>query len=153
MKLAETEWIAIVRVIIYWNLAVTEVLNDDKLRGSDPDYTAGVLLAKDLNGNIYILDSYEFQLESRNLINEILNTAARDKSDVQYIELDGSTGKNFGLLIIDELNRRGFTTGTGNSRENKIDRARRVSADIQKNGIFLVGRIEQGLRKNGPWNF
>ncbi|WP_400252044.1 hypothetical protein [Methanobrevibacter smithii] len=98
--------IPIIKIIRYWDLAATEVLNDDKLRGSDPDYTAGVLLAKDLNGNIYILDSYEFQLESRNLINEILNTAARDKSDVQYIELDGSTGKNFGLLIIDELNRR-----------------------------------------------
>ena len=67
------------------------------------------MLAKDLNGNIYILDSYEFQLESRNLINEIINTAARDKSDVQYLELDGSTGKNFGLLIIDELSRRGIS--------------------------------------------
>ena len=55
--------IPIVRVIRYWNLAATEVLNDDKLKCSDPDFTAGVLLAKDLNGNIYILDSYEFQLE------------------------------------------------------------------------------------------
>ena len=145
--------IPIVRIIRYWDLAATEVLNDDKLRGSDPDYTAGVLLAKDLNANIYILDSYEFQLESRNLINEILNTAARDKSDVQYIELDGSTGKNFGLLIIDELNRRGFTTGTGNSKENKIDRARRVSADIQKNGIFLVGKDRTGFTKKWAMEF
>lgn len=68
------------------------------------------------------MDSYEFQLESRNLINEIINTAARDKSDMQYIEGDGNTGKNFGLLIIGDLTRRGFTTGVGNSRENKIDR-------------------------------
>lgn len=96
--------IPIIRIIRYWNLAATEVLNDDRLKGSDSDYTAGVLLAKDINGNIYIVDSYEFQLKSRNLINEFINTAARDKSDVQYIELDGSTGKNFGLLIIDELN-------------------------------------------------
>lgn len=29
-------------------------------------------------------------------------------------------GKNFELLIIDELNRKGFTTGTGNSRETKL---------------------------------
>ena len=43
-------------------------MNDDKLKGNNPDYTAGVLLAKDINVNIYILDSYEFQLESRNLI-------------------------------------------------------------------------------------
>ena len=145
--------IPIIRIIRYWDLAATEVLNDDKLKNSDPDYTAGVLLAKDLNGNIYILDSYEFQLESRNLINEILNTAARDKSDVQYIEVDGSTGKNFGLLVIDELNRRGFTTGIGNSRENKVDRARRVSADIQLNGIFLVGKDRTGFTKKWAMEF
>lgn len=145
--------ISIIRIIKYWDLAATEVLNDDRLKGSDPDYTAGVLLAKDINGNIYIVDSYEFQLESRNLINEILNTAARDKSDVQYIELDSSTGKNFGLLIIDELNRRGFTTGTGNSRENKVDRARRVSADIQKNGICLVGKDRTGFTKKWAMEF
>lgn len=145
--------ISIIRIIRYWDLAATEVFNDDRLKGSDPDYTAGVLLAKDINGNIYIVDSYEFQLESRNLINEILNTAARDKSDVQYIELDSSTGKNFGLLIIDELNRRGFTTGTGNSRENKVDRARRVSADIQKNGICLVGKDRTGFTKKWAMEF
>lgn len=145
--------ISIIRIIRYWDLAATEVLNDDRLKGSDPDYTAGVLLAKDINSNIYIVDSYEFQLESRNLINEILNTAARDKSDVQYIELDSSTGKNFGLLIIDELNRRGFTTGTGNSRENKVDRARRVSADIQKNGICLVGKDRAGFTKKWAMEF
>lgn len=145
--------ISIIRIIRYWDLAATEVLNDDRLKGSDPDYTAGVLLAKDINGNIYIVDSYEFQLESRNLINEILNTAARDKSDMQYIELDSSTGKNFGLLIIDELNRRGFTTGTGNSRENKVDRARRVSADIQKNGICLVGKDRTGFTKKWAMEF
>ena len=145
--------IPIVKVIRYWDLDATEVLNDDNLKSSDPDYTAGVMLAKDLNGNIYILDSYEFQLESRNLINEIINTAARDKADIQYIELDGSTGKNFGLLIIDELTRRGFATGTGNSRENKVDRARRVSADIQKNGIFMVGKDSTGFTKKWAMEF
>ena len=145
--------IPIVKVIRYWDLAATEVLNDDKLKGSNPDYTAGVMLAKNLNGNIYILDSYEFQFESRNLINEIINTAARDKADIQYIELDGITGKNFGLLIIDELTRRRFTTGTGKSRKNKIDPARRVSADIQKNGIFLVGKDSTGFTKKWAMEF
>ena len=145
--------IPIIRIIRYWDLAATEVLDDTNMKKSDPDFTAGVLLAKDLNGNIYILDSYEFQLESRNLINEIINTAARDKSDVQYVEIDGSTGKNFGLLVIDELNRRGFTTGTGNSRENKVDRARRVSADIQLNGIFLVGKDRTGFTKKWAMEF
>ena len=99
------------------------------------------------------MDSYEFQLESRNLINEIVNTAACDKSYVQYIELDGSTGKNFGLLIIDELNRKGFTTGTSNSRETKVGRARRVSADIQLNGIYLVGKDRVGFTKKWVMEF
>ena len=102
---------------------------------------------------IYILDSYEFQFESRNLINEIINTEARDKNDVKYIKVDGSTGKNFGLLIIDELSRKGFTTGVGNSRENKIDRARRVFADIQLNGIFLVGKYRTGFTKKWAMEF
>lgn len=51
------------------------------------------------------------------------------------------------------MNRRGFTTGAGNSRENKIDRARRVSADIQKNGIFLVGRDRTGFTKKWAMEF
>ena len=77
--------ILLVRIIRHWDLTGTEVMDDDKLKGNGPDYTASVLLAKDLNGNIYILDSYEFQLESRNLIHVIINTAACDKSDMQYI--------------------------------------------------------------------
>ena len=87
------------------------------------------------------------------MINEIINTAARDKSDVQYIELDGNTGKNFGLLIIGELNRRRFTICTGNLRENKIDGTRRVSEDIQKNGIFLVGKDRTGFTKKWTMEF
>lgn len=49
-------------------------------------------------------------------------------------------GKNFELIIVDELNRRGFTIGVANSSENKIDIARIVSADIQLNGIYIVGK-------------
>ncbi|WP_296805447.1 hypothetical protein [uncultured Methanobrevibacter sp.] len=54
------------------------------MKCNNPDYTTGILLAKDLNSNIYILDLYEFQLESKNLINEIISTAVCDKSYVQY---------------------------------------------------------------------
>ena len=45
--------IPIVKVIRYWNLAATEVLNDDKLKGSNPDYAAGVMLAKDLHYHLH----------------------------------------------------------------------------------------------------
>ncbi len=90
---------------LYWDLVATEVLNDDKLECNNSDYTAGVLLAKDSKINIYILDSYEFQLESRNLINEIINNVARNKVDMQYSNVDESIGKNFEFLIIGELTR------------------------------------------------
>lgn len=98
--------IPIVKVIRYRNLAATEVLNNDKMRCNNHDCTDCVLLTKNLSRNICILDSNEFQPESKNLINEILNTAACDNSDEQYIKLDGSTCKNFGLLNTNELNRR-----------------------------------------------
>ncbi|WP_295114109.1 hypothetical protein [uncultured Methanobrevibacter sp.] len=51
------------------------------------------------------------------------------------------------------MTRRGFATGTGNSRENKVDHARRVSADIQKNGIFLVGKDSTGFTKKWAMEF
>lgn len=145
--------ISIIRIIRYWDLAATEVLNDDRLKGSDPDYTAGVLLAKDINGNIYIVDSYEFQLESRNLINEILNTAARDKSDVQYIELDSSTGKNFGLLIIDELNREDLQRALETQEKTKLTVQEEFQRIFKRMEYVWLARIGQGSPKSGLWNF
>ena len=50
---------------------------------------------------MFIVNVFKAKIQKRTLINEILNTATRDNSDVQYIELDGSTGRNFSLLIID----------------------------------------------------
>lgn len=75
-----------------------------------------MLLAKDINGNIYILDSYEFQLESRNLMNEIINNVACNKVDMQYSKVDESIGKNFEFLIIDELTRIELINVVGNSK-------------------------------------
>lgn len=78
---------------------------------------------------------------------KILNTAACDNPDEQYIKLDGSTYKNFGLLNTNELNRR-LHHRCSNSRKNKVDPARMVSADIQKKGIFPVGNELTGFTKN-----
>ena len=63
-------------------------------------------MAKDLRQHLYFgfiwISTWVTEFDQ-----EIINTVARDKSDVQYIELDGNTGKNFRLLIIDELTRIG----------------------------------------------
>ena len=40
-----------------------------------------------------------------------------------------------------------------NFLKTKYDHARRVSADIQKKRIFLVGNDSTGFTKNGRWNF
>ena len=68
---------------------------------------------------------------------------------MQYIELDGSTDWNFSLLIIGELNQRGFTTGAGNSRENKGNRGKRVSADIQERNFPCWKGLDRGHEKMG----
>ena len=52
----------IVRVSRYWDLAATDVLNDDKLKGSDHDFTDGVLLAKDLNSTFTFWIHMNFSL-------------------------------------------------------------------------------------------
>ena len=44
-------------------------------------------------------------------------------------------------------------SGVGNSIENKIDRARRVSADIQLNGICLVGKDRTGFTQKWAMKF
>ena len=44
------------------DLAATDVLNDDKLKGSDHDFTDGVLLAKDLNGTFTFWIHMNFSL-------------------------------------------------------------------------------------------
>ena len=50
---------------------------------------------------VFVVNVFKAKIQKRTPINEILNTATRDNSDMQYIELDGSTGRNFSLLIID----------------------------------------------------
>ena len=118
-------------------------------------FTVFSLLKVIYEGETKLLDKYgeEDIKKFKQMLYDYSNIAARDRADIQYIELDGSTGKNFGLLIIDELTRRRFATGTGNSRENKVDRARRVSADIQKNGIFLIGKNRTGFTKKWAMEF
>lgn len=137
----------------YWDLAATEVIDEEKKKGSDPDYTAGVKIDEDIEGNLYITDVKKFQLESRKLIDEVINTAVRDDTNIQYVEIDASTGKNFCLLLLDEMQRIGLKTGKGNSRENKVDRARRVSAILQKEGIYLVGKKDNGMIENWAMEF
>ena len=56
-------------------------------------------------------------------------------------------GKNFGLLIMDELNLSGFALEIVFQEKTKIDMGRRVSVDIQKKGIFLVGKGRSGFTK------
>ena len=51
------------------------------------------------------------------------------------------------------MQRIGLKTGKGNSRENKVDRARRVSAILQKEGIYLVGKKDNGMIENWAMEF
>ncbi len=86
--------IPIIRVIRYWDLAATEVLNDDKLKSSDPDYTAGVMLAKDLKGNIYIRTLMSFSWSHETLLMKsltLLHVIKRMSNTLNLTEVLGRT--------------------------------------------------------------
>ncbi|MBR6024900.1 MAG: hypothetical protein IK044_08130 [Methanobrevibacter sp.] len=50
------------------------------------------------------------------------------------------------------MNQRGLTTGAGNSRENKVNREKRVSADILE-GNFPCWKGFNGFTKKWAKNF
>ena len=47
------------------------------------------------------------------------------------------------------MNQRGLATGAGNSRENKVDCGKRVSADIQERNFPCWKGLDRGHEKMG----
>ena len=122
-----------------WDLAATEVIDENK--SSDPDWTAGVKIAEDNAGNLYITKVDKFRLESRKLMDAVLEIAIRDSCDMEQLQLDSATGKNFGLLLLDEWKRHNVTCRNVTSQQNKVDSAREVSAIIQRKPVYIVANI------------
>lgn len=77
-----------VRRVRSWDLAGTLVSEVNR----DPDYTCGVLVARDKFGNYTVEDAYRFRKLSGDVINEIIATAVRDGVDEVQVTLPKETG-------------------------------------------------------------
>ncbi len=123
----------------YWDLAATP-----KTPGSDPDYTAGALVASDANGKYYLCDIARRRASPLEIERFVRATAERDGTDVKiYIEQEpGSAGKsvtdNYRTRVLD-----GYAVRADRPTGNKIMRAEPVAARAEAGDIHLV---------HGNWN-
>jgi predicted phage terminase large subunit-like protein len=131
----------------YWDLAATE-----EGRGSDPDYTAGVLLGRDRDGLWYVIDVVRERLTPLGVQKLITQTAQRDRQlafhhdwrepKIRMEQEPGSAGKamidSYSRLTLAPYDFKGLT-----SSGSKEVRAAPVSA-----------RAEDGLirLRRAPWN-
>jgi predicted phage terminase large subunit-like protein len=123
-----------------WDLAATGT--DEKAR--DPDFTAGVLMAKATDKTIYILDVQHLRGTPQEVQARVRATALRDGPEVAIVmeQEGGSSGK----AIIDHFLRNvlsGFNFRGVRSTGNKVDRAQPLAAQAQGGAVRLL---------RGTWN-
>lgn len=122
------------RVARFYDLAATEAKP-----GTDPDYTAGVLMGEDDAGMFWILDAHEFRATPADVESAIKTTASIDGRGVEiYIEQEpGASGKS----MIDHYQRTvlpGYAVHGVRSSGDKITRAKPFSAACQNGLVRLV---------------
>ena len=146
-KLFKREWFDIIgpeevpqhlRVVRYWDFASSE-----PKPGTDPDYTAGVLLGEH-RGIYYILDINRFRKSPEATETAVKSTAQRDGFGVSIFaeEEPGSSGK----MIIDHYARnvlKGYAFRGNRETGSKILRANPVSSAAERGNVKLV---------RGRWN-
>lgn len=124
------------RIVRAWDLAATE-----EKKGNDPDYTAGILVAKLRNGRYTILDLIHFRGDPKTLDDILLKTAISDRKKYSYIdwvieEEGGSSGK----IAMNHMTRllAGYTVKGVRSTGSKRDRAKPVSSMAGNGNIDML---------------
>jgi predicted phage terminase large subunit-like protein len=119
----------------YWDLAATKPTPT-----SDPDYTAGVLLAyHHRSGVFFVRNVMRLQASAHKVEQRIRQTAEHDGRDVaiHFEEEPGSAGKtvtdHYSRHILPE-----FTVGSTRPTGSKLHRARPLSARAERGDIQLV---------------
>jgi predicted phage terminase large subunit-like protein len=145
-SLFRREWFALldaappcVRRVRWWDLAATA-----PGAGSDPDYTAGVLVGKTADGRYPVLDVRRARLSPAGVERLVLATAQQDGRAVEvWMEQEpGSAGAS----TIDHYARRvlaGFTFRGLKPTGDKAERARPLASMAEAGHVPLV---------RGPWN-
>lgn len=131
----------------YWDLAATEAT-----AGSDPDYTAGVLLGRSDEGLWYVLDVRRTRSTPLEVERLVLATAERDAAwaresgrSVPAIRMEQEPG-SAGVAVIDHYRQQvlaPFDFGGVRSTGSKETRARPVAARCEAGDVWIC---------RGTWN-
>lgn len=124
------------RRVRFWDLAATK-----PKAGTDPDYTAGVLLGSNGDGVFYVLDVLRFQETPRETERMIAQTAELDGigTRVRMEQEPGASGVNtidhYRRRVLQQFDYKGIrSTGT------KTERARAVSSQAEAGNLILISR-------------
>jgi predicted phage terminase large subunit-like protein len=131
----------------FWDLAATK-----GRAGSDPDYTAGVLLGRGPDGVLYVIDVVRAQASDLEILELIAQTAQADRRLAEVkgwaapmIRMEQEPGAASTYLIGEFRRRRlvGFDFRGVRPRGSKLDRARPLSAPADAGELRLL---------RAPWN-
>lgn len=122
-----------------WDLAATEATD-----ANDPDWTAGLLLARSTDGLFYVLDVRHVRDTPRGIERLIRQTAEQDGQDVRIVmeQEPGASGVN----LVDHYRRYvlpGFIFQAERATGDKVTRAQPVAAQAEAGNVKLV---------RAPWN-
>lgn len=120
----------------YWDRAATE-----KTAKNDPDYTAGVLMARTANGTHWIIDVKQFRGSPLEVENQIFATANTDRELYGRVEVGieqdpGQAGKFEASYYSRVLS--GFNVRLYPAKQSKIKRAEPFSAQCEAGNVFLL---------------
>jgi len=141
-RLFQSEWFKIVSAmpekakrIRAWDLASTEKSKTNK----DPDYTAGIRLAKTEDNLIYIEDMRKFRKKTKDTEDIIRQTAALDGISVPvWIEQEpGSSGKSIIAHYVRNI-LQGFVCKGERSTGSKISRIKPFASQAEAGNVFLI---------------
>jgi len=143
------ESLAVARVR-WWDRAATEgekKTKNDPTKAGGPDWTAGVLLSKDLFGICYVEDVERFQGPPHVVERRIAEVAAADKKRYGHVTIvlaedPGSSGKfeisHYMRKVLNQYEARSIKESG-----DKVTRAKPVSAQAEQGNVKVV---------QGPWN-
>ena len=146
-SLFKREWFEIVehapaklRTVRYWDRAATE----PKTENPDPDWTAGVKMGVDKDGQYYILDCVRFRTLPLAVRQNIYNIAQQDGRSVYRICLEQDPGQA-GKVEVGDLIRylKGFNVRAFAVDQNKVVRANPLSAQAEVGNVKIL---------RGAWN-
>lgn len=124
----------------FWDFAATAPSS----RNPDPDYCAGVLFAKDVEGRYYVMDVKRTRENSDGVEELIQQTAWDDGREVPMVlEIEGGSQAKIAVdyYVSDVLE--GFIADTQNVSTGKMDRAKPLASQWRQGNVYLI---------RGGWN-